>query len=208
VKIRVRDLKKEICDTSLKLYRQGHLTDFGGNISARLPNSNEVWITPSASTSVLKDCITPESLVKVDLNGKVLEGKLKPSIETGFHVGIMKKRPDVNSVIHTHSPLSVALGATGQELKPVCIETLMLGEVPLVPWCEGGTEELHNAVVEKVGKETKALLLKHHGVISLGSSLREALIWLYCLERAVYVMIAAKQLGTADLVPLKKPAQP
>lgn len=102
-------LKIELAACVRGLFHKGLVSSGGGNHSSRMPGSNQVWITPSGYP---RSHTKPEDLVKIDLDGNILEGSLRPSIEVPFHTEIYKRRPDVNAVVHTHSPYTqgVVLG--------------------------------------------------------------------------------------------------
>jgi len=165
------ELKEEICKTMRRLFNRGLISALGGNISARLPNANEFWITPSG---VFKGELEPEDLVKVSLEGNVIEGFLRPSVETPFHAAIYRRRADVSAVIHSHNPITTGLALAGIEIKPVTIEAAaVLRRVKVVPWAFPGTERLARLVGEHI-EGARALVLMNHGVIGVGSNLLEA----------------------------------
>lgn len=103
-------MKNELAACVRGLFAKGLVPSGGGNHSARMPGSNEIWITPSGYP---RSHTMPEELVKIDLEGNVLEGSLRPSIEVPFHTEIYKKRPDVNAVVHTHSPYTQGITLAG-----------------------------------------------------------------------------------------------
>jgi L-fuculose-phosphate aldolase len=165
------ELKEEICKTMRRLFNRGLISALGGNISARLPNANEFWITPSGA---FKGELEPEDLVKVSLEGNVIEGFLRPSVETPFHAAIYRRRTDVSAVIHSHNPITTGLALAGIEIKPVTIEAAaVLRRVKVVPWAFPGTERLARLVGEHI-EGARALVLMNHGVIGVGSNLLEA----------------------------------
>lgn len=165
------ELKEEICKTMRRLFNRGLISALGGNISARLPNANEFWITPSG---VFKGELEPEDLVKVSLEGNVIEGFLRPSVETPFHAAIYRRRADVSAVIHSHNPITTGLALAGIEIKPVTIEAAaVLRRVKVVPWAFPGTERLARLIGEHI-EGARALVLMNHGVIGVGSNLLEA----------------------------------
>ncbi len=103
-------LKTELAACVRGLFAKGLVSSGGGNHSARMPGSNEIWITPSGYP---RSHTRPEDLIKIDLNGNVLAGSLRPSIEVPFHTEIYKRRPDVNAVVHTHSPYTQGITLAG-----------------------------------------------------------------------------------------------
>lgn len=165
------DLKKEICKTIRRLFNRRLISCLGGNVSARLPGHSEFWVTPSG---LFKGGLKPRDLVKVNLDCKVIEGSLKPSIETPIHAAIYRRRADVNAIVHAHNPITTALTIAGVEMRPITAEAAMIiGEVKVIPWAPPGSEKLANIVGEYIGG-AKALVLMKHGVIGVGSNLFEA----------------------------------
>ena len=165
-------LKEEIVRTARVLYEKGLVTVFGGNISARVPQKKEFWITPS---HVCKSELKTEDLVRMDLDGNVLEGNLEPSVEKLMHARVYRAREDANAIIHAHNPLVLALVHAGLWLEPVTIEAdLLLGEPEVVPFLPPGSEELAEAVEEMARKGTRLIILEKHGVVGIGRSLLEA----------------------------------
>lgn len=182
------DLKKEICKTMNRLYRRGLISALSGNVSARLPEASEFWITPSGT---FKGELEPEDLVKMNLDGKVVEGFKKPSIETPFHTIIYRRRADVNAVVHSHNPITTGLALAGIEIKPVTVEAaLILGRVRVVPWAFPGTDTLARLVGEHIDG-TKALILMNHGVIGVGKNLLEAETIVEALEETAITQLVA-----------------
>lgn len=182
------ELKDEICKTMKRLFNRGLISALGGNISARLPGSNEFWITPSG---VFKGELEPDDLVKVDLSGRVIEGFLRPSIETPFHAKIYERRADVNAVVHSHNPITTGLALAGIEIQPVTIEAaVVLRRVKIAPWAFPGTEALARIVGEHI-EGTRALVLMNHGVIGVGSNLLEAETIVETLEEVATAQFVA-----------------
>ncbi|MEM1586085.1 MAG: class II aldolase/adducin family protein [Candidatus Bathyarchaeia archaeon] len=182
------ELKEEVCRVMRRLFNRGLISAISGNVSARLPDAGEFWITPSG---VFKGDLKPNDLVKLDLDGNVIEGSLKPSIETPFHAAIYRRRNDVNAVVHSHNPITSGLTLVGIKIKPATIETAtMLGEVKVVPWALPGTKRLANLVSEYI-EGAKALVLMNHGVIGVGRSLLEAEAIVEALEEAATVQFIA-----------------
>ncbi len=183
-----RKLKEEICKVMKRLFDRGLISAISGNVSARIPEAKEFWITPSG---VFKGELEPENLVKADLDGKVAEGLMKPSIETPFHAMIYRRRNDVNAVVHSHNPITTGLALAGIQIQPVTIEAaVILKGIRTVPWAFPGTDTLANLVGEHI-KDAKALILMNHGVIGVGSSLLEAEAIVETLEEVAKAQLVA-----------------
>lgn len=103
-------LKQEVCEQNHELPRNGLVVGSGGNVSGRDPETGLIVIKPSG---VKFAKLTPETMVVVDPEGKVIEGEMKPSVDTGIYLYIYKHRPDVFGVTHTHSPYASSFAARG-----------------------------------------------------------------------------------------------
>ena len=110
------DLRAIACHLNAELPRHNLVAWTSGNVSARDPETGFVVIKPSG---IRYEDLTPESMVVVDLDGKVVEGKYKPSSDTLAHVYVYRHRPDVNGVVHTHSTFATAWAAVGKPIPPV-----------------------------------------------------------------------------------------
>lgn len=195
------ELKKEIIECVIFLHQRGLMTGQGGNISARLPGAEEIWITPSG---VYKPKLKPEDLVKIDLEGNILEGILKPSSELYFHIAIYKKRLDINAVVHTHSPVATGLALAGVRIKPITLEAaVMLTRVPILPFIFPGTKELGEIVGENI-MGNRVLLLQNHGPIAVGYDLIEALSIIETLEECATMMFVASHFGEPTEIPAEE----
>ncbi|MEM4848814.1 MAG: class II aldolase/adducin family protein, partial [Ignisphaera sp.] len=149
------------------------ISALSGNLSVRLPGTNYIWITP---TGLHKAELKVDDLVKINLDGDVVEGHHRPSSEWRFHVAIYRARPDVFAVIHTHNPAVLVL-----DLLDINLDSSLLIEskyyikgVAYVPEAEPGSEELAKHVADIVSTGVNAIILRKHGVISLGRNLYEA----------------------------------
>lgn len=192
------ELKEDICAVMKRLFDRGLISALGGNVSARLPGAREFWITPSG---VFKGELTPEDLIKMDLDGKVLEGFMRPSIEWPFHAIIYKNREDVNAVIHAHNPFATGLALAGVGIQPITVEeVLTLRRVPIVPFEFPGTDKLANRVAEYL-PGVRALILQNHGVIGLGYNLLEAETIVETLEEVAITQFVAMTLSKDKEVP-------
>src|SRR2546428_12693221 len=106
-------LKEQVWKLHQELPKNGLVVWTGGNVSARDPETGLVVIKPSG---VLYDELQPEDHVVVNLDGEIVEGKLKPSSDTASHLYIYRHRPDVNGVVHTHSSYATAFAALGRPI--------------------------------------------------------------------------------------------
>jgi len=153
------------------LYLRRLVTSKSGNISARIPDSEFVWITP---TGLTKSKLREEDLVKIDLDGRIVEGSNTPSKEWRLYTEIFKVGKDVNAVVHTHNPFTVGLTMITKKFKPVTAEaSMILKRVKILPFKRPGSEELSKMVGKNIA-DRNVLILRRHGVIGIGSNLDEA----------------------------------
>ena len=176
-------LKKEIVEYGIKLESTGLTESTGGNLSRLDLETGLIAIKPS---SIPYEKIKVEDVVIVDRNGKVIEGKLKPSSETPMHTYIYRKRPNVKAIIHTHAPYSTILAVINKEL-PIITQDLAMfvtGEtVKVAPFRTPGSEDLGKIAEEFLG-ESDIVLLQNHGTLAVGESLQMAYAATWALERA------------------------
>jgi autoinducer 2 (AI-2) kinase len=195
------ELKVELVKITTELYHAGLITATGGNVSVRSASRPDAaWITPSA---IFKGDLKPEQMILIDMEGKKLEGETKPSVESVYHAGIMKYRPEINAVVHTHAPLSTIYGMSDLKMLPVNTEACFCMNMPVIPFYMGGSKELAKAVIEGVG-QTKATgaFLCNHGLMTVGKSLRQAADASYMVEHVVDILLKLKNAGiTPKLVP-------
>jgi len=172
----LKQLRDELAETCRKAFRRGLVGGAGGNISARVPGEDRALIS---ATGISLGDIGPETIVLVDLQGKLLDGApgMRPSKETGFHVCAYRLRAHVGAVVHLHPPHATAFAVRGMEL-PLVTDGAMLNlkHVPVVGHAPSGSPELHRIVEEGLRKypEAKAILLERHGMFTMGPNLTVA----------------------------------
>jgi L-ribulose-5-phosphate 4-epimerase len=189
-------LKDEVCEQNHELPRWGLVVGSGGNVSARDPASGLVVIKPSG---VRFARLTPATMVVVDQDGNIVEGDMKPSVDTGLHLFIYRHRPDVFGIAHTHSPYATSFAARGERIPAVLTPiTHMLGrDVPCSRYATPGEVDTGQAVLE-AAQGGSAALVKAHGLFTMGRSAAEA------TAIAMYVEEAAK---TTHLAMLRGPVE-
>ena len=198
--------KKTIIEATHWLAEQGYLgkRSSGGNISLRVANRNAVAITPSGR-AYLKMAV--EDVSVVDLNGKPLDGSLKPSIEVGMHLGVYKHRPDVSAVIHTHQTYASVLSILNRPIPSLFDEIIVeIGQVvEIIPYAFSGSADLVQNVVAKLGNQCHCYLIQNHGALSLGSDMERALKNAELLENVARIYYHALATGM-DISELPKGA--
>jgi L-ribulose-5-phosphate 4-epimerase len=192
------ELKEELVTLHLELPRNNLVVWTGGNISARDPESGLVVIKPSG---VMYPDLTPDKMVILDLDGKVVEGRLKPSSDSATHLHVYRQRADVNGIVHTHSPFATAFAAVGKPIPPVltaiCDE--FGGEIPLGGFAPIGDEAIGMEIVRSIGN-SPAILMQNHGVFAVGKSAKAAVKAAVMVEDVARTVFYAMQLG--ELIPI------
>jgi L-ribulose-5-phosphate 4-epimerase len=197
--VRLETLRRELAELHDELPRNGLVTWTGGNVSVRDPESGLVAIKPSG---VRYGELTTESMVVVDLDGAIVEGELKPSSDTASHLYIYRHRSDVNGVVHTHSRYATAFAAVGRPI-PVYLTAQadeFGGEIPCAGFAIVGDESIGAQVVEGIGR-SPAVLLKNHGVFTIGPTAAAAVKTAVMVEDIAATVWLALQIGTPDALP-------
>lgn len=154
--------KKAILDIGQRMYVRNFVAANDGNISIRT-GENEVWATP---TGVSKGFMKKKMLVKVDLEGNVLEGTKKPSSELKMHLRAYQENQELLSVCHAHPPICTCFAIAGIPLDvPVLAEAVItLGDVPVAPYAELGSKEVPEAIAPYCHTHNGVLLANHGAV--------------------------------------------
>jgi ribulose-5-phosphate 4-epimerase/fuculose-1-phosphate aldolase len=157
------------------------LMDFNGHVSARVPNTDTILIN---SWGKSRSSITPKDIIRVDLQGKVMDRNAQAPKETPLHVAVYRERPDVRAVSHMHSPMVIILSVIHQKIIPVTPHGTMFPQsgVPvyndsrLIDTMERGTK-----VARKLGKG-RAVILRAHGAVVAERSIEGVFYVSFCLE--------------------------
>lgn len=192
----LESIREELWRLHLELPKNNLVTWTSGNISAREPQSGLVVIKPSG---IKYEKLRPDHMVVVDLEGDVVEGALKPSSDTASHLYIYRQRPDVNGIVHTHSRYATAFAAVGRPI-PVYLTAQgdeFGGPIPCGGFALIGGEEIGRVVVESIGAST-AVLLKNHGVFTIGKNAEAALKAAMMVEDVAATVWLALQIGQPD----------
>jgi len=189
----LKEIREELVELNQALPANRLVVWTGGNVSIRDPKSGLVAIKPSG---IMFPDLTPENMVVVDLDGKQVEGDLAPSSDTASHLYIYRHREDINGVVHTHSDYATAFAALGMPIPAVltAIGDEFGGPIPCGDFALIGSEAIGKAVLDAIGNTT-AVLLKNHGVFTIGKSGRAALKSAVMVEDVAKTVWLAKQLG-------------
>ncbi|HBU11603.1 MAG TPA: sugar aldolase [Clostridiales bacterium] len=184
--------KKEIISAALELKYNNLIALSGGNVSMRMPNGDYV-VTPSGMGY---DNMVPDDLIVFNKEKEIIEGYRKPSVDTAALEYIYDHMPEVNAIIHTHQPYATAVGLVSDTL-PACSTTLSnvcLGAVNVTRYSPPGHVGMGELTVEYAGGK-RAVILKHHGVITIGETLKQALYAAVYMEEVAKLYLAAKAVG-------------
>jgi len=189
---RVGDERDELCDIIDELFAQQVITATGGNVSVRVPDREELWITPS---QLFKGDLRPQVLVRIDLAGRALDEDARaPSSERLIHCAVYRSRPQANAVIHAHAPHATILANAGLPFLPVSTEAAFFGDIPRVPFIMPGTQDLADAI-GTAALDSWAVLMLNHGLLVGGRSLRRAADMVEIIERSSEIILGCLQVG-------------
>jgi L-fuculose-phosphate aldolase len=189
------EAKQKLIVAGRVLVAQGQDDFTRGHVSVRVPGEPSLFFMKPHSVGL--DEITMENILTIDLDGKVVSGGSRRHSEVFIHSEIFKVRPDVQSVIHSHPPYSVALSATGRPMRcysqPAAVFCGELGvytdTINLIR-----SQEMGAGVARALGPH-RAALLKNHGVAVVGGSIEEAVINAIMLENAAMVQMITEAAG-------------
>jgi len=195
----LEQLKEQLVQLHLELPKNELVRWTGGNVSARDPDTGLVVIKASG---IRYDEMRQEHMVVMDIDGNRVEGNYKPSSDVLSHLYIYKHRPDVGGVVHIHSRYATAFAAVG---KPIpCVLTAIAdefgGPIPCGGFALIGDEAIGKVVIDSIGK-SPAVLLKNHGVFTIGKDAIAAIKTAVMTEDVAATVWMALQIGTPDIIP-------
>ena len=188
-------LRTEVCALHAELPRNGLVAWTSGNLSARVPGEDLMVIKASG---VSYDDLSPEAIVVCSFDGTLVHGDLSPSSDAATHGHIYREMPAVGGVAHTHSPYATAWAIVGEPIP--CVMTAMAdefgGEIPVGPFALIGDEEIGRGVVDTLsGHRSAAVLMRAHGVFTIGDGPRAAIKAAVMCEDAARTVHLARTLG-------------
>lgn len=180
----------EVCRSA---YGRGYISGTEGNFSIRLAD-NKVLTTPTGSC---KGRVQAGELIVTDMNGQPLSAG-RPSTELKMHLTAYEVRPDVRAVVHAHPTVAVGFTVAGLSLSKCVLPEVIctLGEIPVAPYATPSTDEVP-ASIEALLHDHDALILDHHGALTLGATIWDAYYKLETVEHFAQTMLVAHVLGGA-----------
>ncbi len=202
----LEELRTIVWKCNLELPKNDLVKMTSGNISGRDPETGLVVIKPSGYSY---EEMSPADMVIVDMDGKIVEGHLKPSVDTDTHLYVYAQRPDVRGIGHTHSPYASSFAVLGQPIPPCLTASAMLGgEIPLGRFVPIGGAAIGAEIVARIGS-ARAILMQNHGVFTIGNSPQQAakmaveveeiaMITHLAMLRGRPIILTPEQLGQTD----------
>ncbi len=194
--------KAFLVESGKRMLHSGLTVETWGNISVRDPETGFIYLTPSGMPY---DTLTEDDIVVMDINGNRIEGERRPTIECAMHLGIMKNRPDVNAIIHTHPIYSQIFALLHESIPPVIDEAAqVLGEdVGVTEYAVPGSSEMAENVISTLGNGA-ACLVANHGAVCVGKDMDTAFKVCTVLEMTSQIYYMARSIGTPKPIPQEK----
>jgi L-fuculose-phosphate aldolase len=192
-----------IVEYGKKLITSGLTTGSGGNLSLYNREQNLVAIKP---TGIDYFKLTPADIVVMTIDGKIVDCKWAPSSEINIHLGLLKHRPDINAVVHTHSVYAATIACLNWELPAVHYLVGFSGDkVPLAPYATYGTKELAENIIHSIGSYN-ACLMSNHGLVTVGNNLPTAFAVAEEIELVARLYYQTKCIGEPVILPKEEMA--
>ena len=184
--------KNDLIKTGLALKENKLISLSGGNVSCRLPDGN-ILVTPSG---MAYEGMVPEDIVTLDIDGNVVAGSRRPSVDSIALLHVYRNMERVNAIIHTHQPYATAVGMVYDEVPPAVttLANAVAGTVKVAPFSSAASLAMGEETVNHIG-DANAVILKNHGVITVGATIKEALYAAVYMEDALKTLFIAKAMG-------------
>lgn len=194
--------KEMVVETCRKMVARGLVVGSSGNVSLRLPPEDGrelIAVTPTAKDY---DLLSADGIQVIDFGAGPVEGDLPPSVETGLHISVYRARKDVGAVIHTHSVYASVMAVAGLGVPPILEDqvTYIGGEIGVTKYAPSGSQEMVESTISVLA-EKNAVLLRNHGMVGVGRSIREAFTICELAEKAARVYWCARLMGMANPLP-------
>lgn len=191
--VKYENVRKQIIEAGVEMAKTRLVLGTWGNISVRVPGEACFAITPSG---VDYNDIKAEGVAIMDMEGKVIDGNMKPSIEWPMHLEVYKNRKDVNAVVHTHSTYCTAMAIARKPIPAAAEDMVQIvgGDVRVSRYFLPGSPELGKAAVEAL-EGRNAVILANHGCLAAGKDLKETMKIAQIVEKSAQATIFAQIMG-------------
>ncbi len=189
--------KNELIKTGLALKENKLISLSGGNVSCRLPG-DKILVTPSG---MAYEGMVTDDIVTLDIDGNVIEGTRRPSVDSIALLHVYRNMSRVNAIIHTHQPYATAIGMVYDQVPPAVttLANACAGVVNVAPFSSAASLAMGEETVNNIG-DANAVILKNHGVITVGKTIKEALYAAVYMEDALKTLFIAKAMGDPVLL--------
>lgn len=186
-------IRRQLIEATRRAFMHGLQTNTGGNISVRSTSGDYCFVKPSGQGF---GELHENDLVAVNFAGKILGGARKPSQDTNIHLAIYKARPDVNAIIHVHSPWATGWACAGRQIPSLTFQAVeKLGALPLVPTAPEGKQQTANEVLPAlIDPAIRGALLQDHGTIGVGKTMIDALHVVEIIEETAHTAAVKEML--------------
>lgn len=190
-------MREKVCETAKWMLESGLTQETFGNVSCRVDDQT-IAITPSA---IRYPKLTPSGISLIDLEGNIIESDYEISTETPIHINVYQNRADAEAILHTHSPFATVFACLGEPIRPYH-NTLAHAGGTIYPseYANNGTEELAQTVVDALN-DRRACLLRNHGVLAIGDSIRDARYVASIVEFCAKMQYFSMMVGEPETVP-------
>ena len=188
--------KQALIETARRCFELGLQSNAGGNLSVKLSGVDALLIKPSGVG--FNEC-SMDNLMVADVEGRVIQGHLKPSKDLDFHADLYRVRPDIGAIVHVHSPWATGWASAGMEIPCLTVQTIdKIGHLPLIPLSpQGGPQSAADISPVMKDKSINAALLANHGTIGLGKTLMAAQYMVEIIEETAHIAFVRDCLMTA-----------
>lgn len=190
-------IRKQVLEAILEAVDMGLIKGTSGNIAVQDETEDVVAITPSG---IAYKTMQAEDIAIVDMNGKWLDGKYKPSSETPMHTAVLRARSDIRATVHTHGMFATIMAMEDGPLVPTTPPQAEFVPVNIVPFVMPGSDDLAGTVVKTLG-DGRAVLLKNHGMFCCGKNIKAAMAATVYTEEMATTAYYAKLLGNFQPMP-------
>lgn len=196
----LEELRHELRLTALEMMKSGLVVGADGNVSARDPQTGLVVITPSGMPY---DQIVDDDVVVIDLDQNVIFGRNKPSSEAPMHTYLLRHRPDIHAVMHTHSHYATLFAVANKDIPPATMNLAaqFAGPVRCAPYARPGSDEMGPTNIKYLGEKGRAVLIGNHGTLCVATTLKKVLQLSQILEENACIVYETSMIGEPISLP-------